>query len=689
MKRNGHRGVVWISLTALAVLLLAGCSTTAATIDGDLDSDSDVTEYDQESMANLFETIPAALSCSPTADACTQMQPVAGIFASYRKDYYFSQELYSEETEPPVDGGRFHIAGISAINGTVTDVFIDGQNVKDMLVEPLMEWYHVWPEKVQVGKPLWFAFHSRNPHWDSTNTGTIKIETDQGVALEGSFDVAITGQPLGYVTWDAAGEHLLIHLKNTETKAVAVQKILVNGMDVLASGVTCLPKQTIGPQEALLITVPWCTPPQLGAAWSVVVQFEQGPPSVGVGRVLKHFFPIEAWPSSEECPLPGVNDETNATLAKAGIDTFYIYWNGYNGCGYDREKLFFETLPARGDTFLLLGDDFPFENPPANALPNTDAILGFLTGDESDFHYYTEDGIPKASLKAANARSIWHHYPELTVYNGAMTNKHIGAFAGMTDVQGIDIYNAACAPHITEVGDHPSLRAPYDYLVNARNNHMPWPTWLYSQGVGNWYNHADPQEILIQAFSVMVAGGKGLMWFQAKHSLALETPDTWQAMSDAGWMFRGVRPYLLTGDLTGMVASEDTILVDMIRSPDALIIPVLNMAYIEEPTDDSCIIYGIGAGPEPHWILAEHEVSFTVQVPSDMTVNDLFEVTVEGPVDVHWPVEVDGDKVIFHSVPLSNDEPVRLVVLGRNASVRKTVADEMAIKETLDSGTKR
>ena len=44
-----------------------------------------------------------------------------------------------------------------------------------------------------------------------------------------------------------------------------------------------------------------------------------------------------------------------------------------------------------------------------------------------------------------------------------MTNKHVGVFAGMADIQGIDFYNAACAPHITEFGVI-QLRGPYDYL---------------------------------------------------------------------------------------------------------------------------------------------------------------------------------------------------------------------------------
>ena len=66
-----------------------------------------------------------------------------------------------------------------------------------------------------------------------------------------------------------------------------------------------------------------------------------------------------------------------------------------------------------------------------------------------------------------------------------------------------------------------------------------------------------------------------------------------------------------------------------------------------------------------------------------MAINDLFEVRANGPIDVQWSVQVEDRTVTFHSVPLSNDEPIRLLVLGSDASVRQKVVDEMAVRETL------
>lgn len=42
-------------------------------------------------------------------------------------------------------------------------------------------------------------------------------------------------------------------------------------------------------------------------------------------------------------------------------------------------------------------------------------------------------------------------------------------------------YIAACAPHIQEFLHPPPMRGSYDYLRLTRNNHMPLPTWTYSQ----------------------------------------------------------------------------------------------------------------------------------------------------------------------------------------------------------------
>lgn len=53
---------------------------------------------------------------------------------------------------------------------------------------------------------------------------------------------------------------------------------------------------------------------------------------------------------------------------------------------------------------------------------------------------------------------------------------------GITDIQGMDFYVAACAPHITSWDSTMRIQGAFDYLRNTRNNHMPLTSWSYSQG---------------------------------------------------------------------------------------------------------------------------------------------------------------------------------------------------------------
>jgi hypothetical protein len=645
-------------------------------VDPDVPDESDLPEGDW--------IVPPAAGCTPAGEPCGLGAAEEGMHASYRKDLYYPNTLYDEPTDPPLDGGRFHVAAISAVTGDVTAVRVNGTNVQDMLVEPLMEWYHVWPTSLTAGEPVWLAFHSRNPAWDEAASGTITIETTAGTAVSGSFPVRTSAVPLTYVTTTEDLSTFVIHVKNLDTVPHTASRILLDGRDVTAADVACMSVTTIGPGESAMWTVPLCSPASPGEPWTVVVEYADAEPAVGVGRVMKPFFPVEAWPNSSECPFPGVDDENFAALQDAGIDTTFIRMASSSCDGYDLSIVVNVTAPATENFQVLISDGFLDLPDPATALTDTSGTAAFMTGDESDGEIY-EDGVPRASIKAAAARTLWSMYPEVPVYNGAMTNKNVGSFAGMADIQGIDFYAAACAPHITRWGTHPPLRGPYDYLKNTRNNHAPLPTWMYAQGLHPGWNQTsiitgetihvqpDPQEILVQALSVAAAGGKGIMWFQVNKDEADHAPARWDAVSQANWMIRGVRAYLREGDVTGMARVDGEAIVEMIRSRTALVVPVINLAVATAPTDVACAGGFISEMLVPHWILADQDVDVHLPVPADFGVLEVFEVTRGATADPDFGVTVSGRTLSLEDVHLSNAVPVRLFVLAMDEHVRDDV----------------
>lgn len=638
-------------------------------------------------------TLAAALSCAPSADACVELPVDATIRASYRKDYYLPKAIYPEYTEVPEHGGRFQIAGIAAVSGAVSDVLIDGVSVTERLQppEPSIEWHHVWPDPVVEGEPLWVAFHSREAAWDAAESGAVTVMTEAGAALEGEFPVRQTPLPLTYVTASEDGASLLIHVRNDDTLTHRATALRVDGRDVLAGGVACVPDAELLPGEQALWTVPLCEAAQPGQAWTVSVSWEAAPDSVGAGRLLRPHFPIEAWGSSGDCAAPGAHAENYQAHLDAGFDTLYLYWGASDKCDYKTKTLVNEQLPPDPEVYVLIGDDFPYDAE-EQVITDTTAVAGFLTGDESDGAIYKEDGTPAPANKASKARKLWARYPEVTVYNGAMTHGNVGTFAGMTDVQGIDVYIGACAPHITTFGVFRPLSSPHDFLRNTRNNHMPLPTWLYAQGLHSGWNvgggegipevhfQPSPQEVLLQALMVMTAGGKGLMWFQTTQSEAEAVPESWDAISQSNWLFRGVRHLLREGDPTGAVlaSSGEQVLAEAIRAQDAIVVPVINLATVQTVDDQACIEWLIADLPQPHWILDAQTPEIRVPIPAAMPLVEVFELTLQGEVvDAEWAVDEDAREAVLPAVELSHELPVRLFVIAAQESVRAQVASEL------------
>lgn len=620
--------------------------------------------------------LPAIDVCPMLADACTQAPVDSGLRATYRKDVYLPQYVETGTTNPD-SGGRFQIAGIAAVSGVVTEVKINGISTTTALSGGNVEWSQVWPPVAVAGEPIWVAFHSRDAAWDAATMGTLEVITQAGKALDGTFPVKKALVPLTYVTTTSDLGATVIHAKNTDKVSHKLTNLFVDGHDVLATGSACVPKVTLAPGDTAMWTVPRCMPLVPGNAWTVTAVFDGTNASVGVGRVIPPHFPIEAWTKSADCSFPGVNDTSFQRHVAAGFDTNFLRAKTNNGCNMSGTQMVNTGFTGTGYKGLIT--DVLDLASPGTALTNLDNVSGLFTGDEVDGELLV-NGQSKPELQAIESRSLWGYYPSRPTYQGGKTNHNIGTFAGATDVQGMDFYIAACAPHITPFGTHPPLNASYDYLRNTRDNQMPLPTWLYAQGLSDVWNkntfglvhvQPDPQEIAVGAISVIAAGGKGLMWFQTQLQEADHAPLRWEAISRANWTFRAIREQLRVGDVTGYAKTNGKAIVEAVRSHDAIVVPVINLDVQTAPTDIGCGTAFLSEATVPHWILKSQTLNVTIDVPTDFGVDDVFEI-VDGKVVDSSPgsVSVSGRSLELGAISLSNAKPARVFVLAANPSVR-------------------
>ena len=460
---------------------------------------------------------------------------------------------------------------------------------------------------------------------------------------------------------------------------------------MLAGDVACVPDRTLKAGTSALFVVPLCAPIAVGAAWTVVAELAEGGAAVGAGRIVRPFFPVESWPNSSDCPFPGpgAKSANYDRHVKAGFDTAFMYvGGGGDGCTYDTLAIVNDLAPASKTFFPFLSDGFVSRSDWKTVLTDRSQVAGFLLGDEVDGTVYT-GGKSNAAGKADRSRQLWDAYPEVATYVGSKTNRNVGAFAGVTDIQGGDFYVAACAPHITAFGAHPPIHGAFEYLRNVRDNHMPLPTWLYAQGLSPAWNkksvvgteivsQPDPQEILVQGFSVIAAGAKGMMWFQTNQAEALRAPARWSAIAAVNRVIRGIRALLRTGDpIGGVTVVGGEAIAEAIRSTDAIVVPIIGTKSTKAPEDLACQSALVGVGAVPHWELASQTLDVSVTVPSDFGVVTVLEVS-ESTTRIVPGVTVSGRTLTLPGVRLDNTTPARLFVLARTTAVRAAIDAELA-----------
>lgn len=642
--------------------------------------------------------LPVVAACEPEPLLCGGIAPAeAPPAAAFRKDFYYPYEQYPEDRIPdPAAGGRVQVAAVAGAGGPVAKVEIDGhdvtafalprtesgptpQEVLDLAVPGTFHWVHVWPLSLRAGEPFFVTFYGSSPWLDGASSIPVTVITSEGVALEAAVPVAKPEVPLTYVTVAGDGRTVLIHLRNEADGPRTLRSLEVQGRDV--TDTACVPSRTLRPGEAALWSVPLCHALQQGDPWTVVAYWHDAPPSVGAGRVVLPHYPIEAWVTEDDCPYPGANWDNFLQHREKGFDTLFLrsHYADRPGCNGATARRIVSRAAHLPDQHFLLDEWAPVDGLDTSRLAR-------LLGDEVD-----TDEPDKPWRVSQDAKASWVRHPRLTTYIGGARHRRMGRFAGVADLQGMDIYSASCGWSILEA-QIPPLRATYDYCRAVRANQAPGPLWIYAQGLWSGRepdgsasprHQQDPPELKVQAMSVAACGAKGLMYFQTDLAQAKAHPDTWEAMGEVNRDVRAVRAFLREGDVTDGARAGDGVLVGAVRARDAIVVPVVDVKA-DQPLDYiRCL-----TEPDPHWVLGAVTTDVRVAVPDDFAVAALYEVR-DGLV-----VPLDGDaaggllggapyavgrEVVLPGVAVDAARPYRLFVLARTADVADRMRRGMEI----------
>jgi hypothetical protein len=668
----------------------AGLPDEADSEFGDFEPDEAQDDFETDDEDEFSGLIEKVKSCSPTVSSCDAMVQTSDstIYASFRKDFYYEHYQEGDLTNPiaaPKDGGRFHIAGTSSVTGSVTALKINGQLVDAIIADKKMVWATPYPFEVKEGEPVWVSFHSQEKSWDTSSTGTVTIETDNGIALDGTFPVNLIEIPITYVTTTDDLSRIVIHLHNRTSQTQKLTQLLYRGRDITDSA--CIADKSIAPNEHVMWTFDLCEKAQLGELWSVVAKFDHAKPSVAGGRVIREFYPIETWQSTSDCPFPGANDANYQKHRDAGIDTFFLHGGTGNTCGFDNIDMI-ENIAVEHNFWLMPERNIMKKDDGTPGITNTERVAAYFSGDEADSRIYNSDGSEFATIpweKYKNHTEFsWRHYPEIPVYLGGSRHRYNGAFSGCTDIQGFDFYIAACAPHITVVeANMPPLRAAFDMLFAVKENHMPLPTWLYTQALATMWEITWPplvggekfkrapnaMEQRLSIASVLAAGAKGLMYFQTNMALANSNPATWDEIHNINKDVRALRKHLRVADFGSVLPTDENTIATLLRGEKILVLVVINLANTGPLTELQC-----QTEKDPHWVLVPSFPDINFDVPQDIGISHFFELRngiATEPDYIHF--NNDQRTVNLNGIPLSDEVPSRIFVFTEDEKTKNEI----------------
>lgn len=630
---------------------------------------------------------------------CVNFASGSDISKSFRKDHYYSNAKYPERwCDYPTEGGRVHYvySGEKGLELTPPYTVTLGTSVivldEETSLTPFegLDW--VRASYNDVTGDVFVSFHAHTNSFltgvdrlvvtDSAAEQHVLVDTSDDVHIDPTDESAEATVQVSFVTSRADFKELVVHLHNYGTEMETVTELVVNGVAVAVSvddaGLVLAP----GGHSVKVVSV---VEQKLAEAstWTVAIATGEGKyQRVGYGgRLVKELFPMESWPKSDQCPfdVPGANATNfDALYTEQHLDTYYFS----GACDAEDTDVFSAAAASQASEkpwFVLASEKFS-DDPDDKIAPSAfPGVAALSIGDEAD------SGLDAAEEHWQRQMLRELLYPTLSTYMGGHSNHLNGAFAGMSDVQGMDFYIAACAPHITGAVHPMSIWGAFDYLRVSRDNHRPQTTWGYTQAycATCWPIQAHGNEIVMQMAAVVAAGAKGMMLFQS--DVVARGTEAW----DLGGRFLAsvdaVRSFLRVADVEGASVSlppqelygPNRSLVEVLRSPEELLVVAVNQ-HAYNYSDVLCYLRELT--PHDHWAFEEHTIDYiTVDLPEDLLagregdVADMFEAVevrdgefVTDMNGVHWTLDSGARQWKLASVKLDGTENVARMFMLRS-----------------------
>ena len=528
----------------------------------------------------------------------------------FRRDYFLSDWTYPEPwAKDPTTGGRLHFvmpmeaAGTPPYTAHIGGYSIPIEHSTDIakVTNGNVQWIHF---ESSGGSRGVLSLHSPSDAW-ILSIGDVSVIGSNGsnvasckAGIADLDDANAVPLLVSYVTSRSGGNELVVHIRNKDNaSAHSLSAMVVNGAPAAKLGYSSIPAEG---HQVFVVKLYDGGRLLEGDTWTVEVLVDNTSWIGNGGRIGKEEMFVEGWQHSSSCPFPVQGGQTSDFLAfrdVLGMNAFY----GFSACTNNYAEVLANA--TSNGYFIMLPDvlNFPFIADPSR-------LMCVEAGDEVD------NQLDDTKEQWKKVLSIREKYPKVVVYEGGKTNHWAGAFAGISDIQGIDFYVAACAPHITPALTPMSLTGSRDYIRNYRNNHMPLTTWGYSQAICTscWSTVPSSAEFTIQIASAFIAGVKSLMLFMAD-----EAAIGLQAFADGGSLirsFNAVKEIIRTGDVQGaqrMTASPASaaVMMETIAAPNNTFLIIVASTNAGSYSDLLCAL-----GVDNHWIFQEEQLNSVTAV---------------------------------------------------------------------------